>query len=212
MLHAFHYRSSTPRQTERKRARLRPSSLWPRASAPPTHGDGEERVGGWVGGERGVGQTFPWQDPWDTAEARVQPVKERMRARQSISGSHLHNKWSSHMFSSTCSFIRSLARTPFVSVSTLGSSAHANAGSDGGWREEEEGRRAAICWSGTNSMSVSKTPEQVCGVISKCIAAKSWTLVASAFKSIPPNKNNKKYCWLFGLLNIYDIYKSIYCF
>lgn len=151
------------------------------------------REGGWVGGERGVGQTFPWQDPWDTAEARVQPVKERMRTRQSISGSHLHNKWSSHIFSSTCSFIRSLARslarTPFVSVSTLGSSAHANAGSDGGWREEgeEEGRRAAICWSGTNSMSVSKTPQQVCGVISKCIAAESWTLVASAFKSIPPN-------------------------
>lgn len=41
---------------------------------------------------RGV-QTFPWQDPWDPAEGRVQPVKERLRARQSISSLHLHNKW-----------------------------------------------------------------------------------------------------------------------
>lgn len=46
------------------------------------------------------GQTFPWQDPRDPAEGRVQPLKERMRARQSISSSHLHNKWSSHGFSS----------------------------------------------------------------------------------------------------------------
>ena len=46
------------------------------------------------------GQTFPWQDPWDPAEGRVQPLKERLRAQQSISGLHLHNKWSSHGFSS----------------------------------------------------------------------------------------------------------------
>ncbi|CAB1428698.1 unnamed protein product [Pleuronectes platessa] len=53
-----------------------------------------EREGGMMG------QTFPWQDPWDPAEGRVQPLKERLRAQQSISGLHLHNKWSSHGFSS----------------------------------------------------------------------------------------------------------------
>lgn len=49
-----------------------------------------------------MGQIFPWQDPRDAAEGRVQPVKERLRARQSISGLHLHNKWSSRGFSSAC--------------------------------------------------------------------------------------------------------------
>lgn len=44
------------------------------------------------------GQTLPWQDPRDPVEGRVQPLKERLRARQSISGLHLHNKWSSHSF------------------------------------------------------------------------------------------------------------------
>lgn len=47
-----------------------------------------------------MGQIFPWQDPRDAAEGRVQPVKERLRARQSISGLHLHNKWSSRGSSS----------------------------------------------------------------------------------------------------------------
>lgn len=53
-----------------------------------------------------MGQIFPWQDPWDAAEGRVQPVKERLRARQSISGLHLHNKWSSRGFSSACTHTR----------------------------------------------------------------------------------------------------------
>lgn len=129
---------------EERRARLRPSSLWPGARPDPTQGDGEERGRG--GGGTRVGQTFPWQDPRDTAEARVQPVKERLRARQSISGAHLHNKWSSHSFCSA----RSLACTPFVSASTLGSSAHANAGSERrGGRVGGGGGGAAICWSGT---------------------------------------------------------------
>lgn len=57
-----------------------------------------ERV--WMCGGCVRGQTFPWQDPRDPAEGRVQPLKERLRARQSISGLHLHNKWSSHGFSS----------------------------------------------------------------------------------------------------------------
>lgn len=52
------------------------------------------------------GQTFPWQDPRDPAEGRVQPLKERLRARQSISGLHLHNKWSSHGFSSPHTHMR----------------------------------------------------------------------------------------------------------
>lgn len=134
----------------------------------------------------GVGQTFPWQDPRDTTEARVQPVKERMRARQSISCSHLHNKWGSHIFSST----RSLARTPFVSVSTLGSSAHANAGSETGMERGGGGKAGGYLleWhsANTNSMSVSETP-QVCGVVAKCIAAESLALVTSAFKPFSPN-------------------------
>lgn len=50
--------------------------------------------------ERERGQTFPWQDPRVPTEGRVQPLKERLRARQSISGLHLHNKWSSYSFSS----------------------------------------------------------------------------------------------------------------
>lgn len=99
------------------------------------------------------GQTFPWQDPRDSAEGRVQPLKERLRARQSISGLHLHNKWSSHGFSSA----HTRVHPPLMSVSTQHSSAHANARSDRrGGRErgrEREGerdrKRAAICWSGT---------------------------------------------------------------
>ena len=59
-----------------------------------------------------MGQIFPWQDPQDAAESRVQPVKERLRARQSISGLHLHNKWSSRGFSSACA--RTHARTPLI--------------------------------------------------------------------------------------------------
>lgn len=44
MLRAFHYGSSTPRQTEKKRterAVLRPSSLWPRARPALTEEDRE---------------------------------------------------------------------------------------------------------------------------------------------------------------------------
>lgn len=75
-------------------------------------GGGEGGRGSCGGGTR-VGQTFPWQDPRDTAEARVQPVKERLRAQQSISGSHFHNKWSSHSFCSR-SLAPSLARTHVI--------------------------------------------------------------------------------------------------
>lgn len=61
-----------------------------------------------------MGQIFPWQDPRDTAESRVQPVKERLRARQSISGLHLHNKWSSRGFSSACA--RAHTTHPLIST------------------------------------------------------------------------------------------------
>lgn len=74
--------------------------------------------------ERERGQTFPWQDPRVPTEGRVQPLKERLRARQSISGLHLHNKWSSYSFSSPS---HTSTHTPLMSVSTQRSSAHANA-------------------------------------------------------------------------------------
>lgn len=78
-------------------------------------------------------------------------MKERLRARQSISSLHLHNKWSSHGFSSA----HTRAHTPLMSVSTQRSSAHADARSErwGGRKrkreEERESKRPAICWSGT---------------------------------------------------------------
>lgn len=81
------------------------------------------------------GQIFPWQDPRDAAEGRVQPVKERLRARQSISGLHLHNKWSSHGFSSSC--------TPLIH-----SSAHAEVRSRRRGEKKRERRRGQpFCWS-----------------------------------------------------------------
>lgn len=128
---AFHYESSTQRQTARERTErpaLCPSSLWPRARPAPTE-DEREREG--VVSVCVRGQTFPWQDLRDPAEGRVQPVKERLRARQSISGLHLHNKWSSHGFSS--------AHTrAHMSVSTQRSSAHADARSErGGGRKRK---------------------------------------------------------------------------
>lgn len=112
----------------------------------------------------GGGQTFPWQDPRDTAEGRVQPVKERLRAQQSISGSHLHNKWSSHGLSS--SHTRMHTHTPLTSVSTLCSSAHANTGSvrwGGRRRKSEEEASYLLEWhsTNTNSLAVSETQAQV---------------------------------------------------
>lgn len=105
---------------------------------------------------RGGGQTFPWQDPRDLAEGRVQPVKERLRARQSISGLHLHNKWSSHGFCSA------RAHTPLTSVSTQRSSAHADARSErwgGRKRKREEEASYLLEWhsTNTNSSAVSET-------------------------------------------------------
>lgn len=96
---------------------------------------------GW-GGTR-VGQTFPWQDPRDTAEARVQPVKERLRARQSISVAHLHNKWSSHSFCSARSLAHMRAIRECIHSGLI--STHQRRVRETG----REGGEAAICWSGT---------------------------------------------------------------
>lgn len=48
---------------EERRARLRPSSLWPGARPDPTQGDGEERVGWGVGGAHEWGKHFPGRIP-----------------------------------------------------------------------------------------------------------------------------------------------------
>lgn len=101
-------------------AALCPSILWPGARRTPTKRE-RERAGEYMG------QIFPWQDPWDAAEGRVQPVKERLRARQSISGLHLHNKWSSRGFSSACT--RTRTHTAHQHTPTQGR------------RDEEEGER-----------------------------------------------------------------------
>lgn len=124
---AFQNKSST--QTRTERPALCPSSLWPHARPAPERAREAECARGYVC-VRGE-QTFPWQDPQDPMESRVQPVKERLHARQSISSSHLHNKWSSHGFSSTHTRTHTRAHadthTSLISVSTQRSSAHANA-------------------------------------------------------------------------------------
>lgn len=134
-----------------------------------------------------MGQTFPWQDPRDTAEARVQPVKERLRARQSISGAHLHNKWSSHSF---CSARMHATRECIHSglISTRQRRVR-ETGREGGRRRGGRGGGYLLEWhsANTNSMSVSKTPERVCGAVAESIVAERSALEASAFKSIPPN-------------------------
>ena len=148
---AFHYESSTERQTEtenRERPALCPSSLWPSARPAPTEEEGERegvvRACGCVCAQGG-GQTFPWQDPRDLAEGRVQPVKERLRARQSISGLHLHNKWSSH------GFCRARTHTHHSRVYPLSAHQHTptQGQRDGEGGRERERKRPAICWSGT---------------------------------------------------------------
>lgn len=94
----------TEREKETERSVPCPSSLWPNARPARQRNREDGRVLPSVRGCRLCvcvclrGQTFPWQDPRDPAEGRVQPLKERLRARQSISGLHLHNKWSSHGF------------------------------------------------------------------------------------------------------------------
>lgn len=99
MRRAFHYESSTLKQAEEERTeRLRSthSCFGPMPGALQQRERERERAGEYMG------QIFPWQDPRDAAESRVQPVKGRLRAQQSISGLHLHNKWSSRGFSSAC--------------------------------------------------------------------------------------------------------------
>lgn len=113
---------------------------------PPTQEDGEEGVGEGAGEERGgtrVGQTFPWQDPWDTAEARVQPLKERMRAWQSITGLHLHNKWSFHSFSGTRSLARTYAICECIHSGLINTRQRRVRYGDGGRRRREGGRLSA---------------------------------------------------------------------
>lgn len=105
MRRAFHYQSSTlNRQEETERLRSAHPCFGP---VPDVLQQREsERA------RECMGQIFPWQDPRDAAEGRVQPVKERLRARQSISGLHLHNKWSSRGFCSACT--RRHARRSFT--------------------------------------------------------------------------------------------------
>lgn len=92
-----------------------------------------------------MGQTFPLQGPRDTAEGRVQPVKERLCAWQSISGLHLHNKWSFRGFSGAH------ARTHHSGVNPLRAHQHAptQGQRDGEGGAQRERKRPAICWSGT---------------------------------------------------------------
>lgn len=128
-------------------AALCPSILWPGARRTPTKRE-RERAGEYMG------QIFPWQDPWDAAEGRVQPVKERLRARQSISGLHLHNKWSSRGFSSACT--RTRTHTPLISTRR-----HKVAG----MKKRERGRGQPFCWSGTTWQQQHKHPHLYCWMI-----------------------------------------------
>lgn len=189
---AFHYESSTERQTEREKREkpaLCPSSLWPSARPALTEEEGEREgvvcacgcVCAWGGG-----QTFPWQDPRDLAEGRVQPVKERLRARQSISGLHLHNKWSSHGFCSA------RAHTPLTSVSTQRSSAHADARSERWGGRNRKREEEAICWSGTLQILTHRLyqkHEQGCGE-------------HRVSKSLPLNPAAVKQTWILLLISL----------
>lgn len=104
-----------------------------------------------------MGQTFPLQGPRDTAEGRVQLVKERLCARQSISGLHLHNKWSFRGFSGAH------ARTRHSGVNPLRAHQHAPTqgqrdGEGGAQREREKEASYLLEWHSTHtsSLAVSK--------------------------------------------------------
>lgn len=152
-------------------------------------GGGEGGRGSCGGGTR-VGQTFPWQDPRDTAEARVQPVKERLRAQQSISGSHFHNKWSSHSFCSR-SLAPSLARTHVIGEcihSRLISTRQRTVTEEeraGGGGLRRGGGSYLLEWPSANTKSTSiKNTDMMCRVAVKSTVAERSALAASAFKAI----------------------------
>lgn len=109
----------------------------------------------------GSGHAFPWQDPWDTAEGRVQPLKESLHAWQSISGSHLHNKWSAHVF--FFFFPPALTRVCTHRSRVYPLSAHQHTPTQGqrnsGWvggtvRETEQEASYFLEWYSTNANSV----------------------------------------------------------
>lgn len=135
-------------ETGRRKRSVCPSVLWPSARRAPTKRERER-----VRARERMGQIFPWQDPRDAAEGRVQPVKERLRARQSISGLHLHNKWSSRGFSSACTR-RHAHRSSTQCTPRRG-------------RRDRERRRErrkgkALCWSGTPWQNRQEHPRLYC--------------------------------------------------
>lgn len=163
---AFCYESPTQRQTEREKREARAVPILTLAQRQACSGRRRERKRGECCKRVCVcvlgGQTFPWQDPRDPAEGRVQTVKERLHARQSISGLHLHNKWELPRFLQR-SHTRAHTRSHHsLSVSTQRSSPHADARSErwgGRKRKREEEASYLLEWhsTNTNSLAVSET-------------------------------------------------------
>lgn len=128
------------RQTERKRARLHPSSIWPwaRDSSNPGRRRRESgRVGREAGHTSGANISLAGSPGHGGGQGSAGEGEDACLAVNY--GLTFTQQMELPQFQRH-SFARTHAHTPFVSASTLGSSAHANAGSETGMEGGGEGK------------------------------------------------------------------------
>lgn len=196
---AFHYESSTERQTEREkreRPALCPSSLWPSARPAPTEEEGEREgvvcACGCVCVHGGVGKHSPGRIPGTWRRAGF----SRWR-RGCVPGSQL----AACIYTTNGAPRVSAARAHTHHSRVYPLSAHQHTPTqgqrDGEGGRERERKRPAICWSGTLQILTHRLyqkHEQGCGE-------------HRVSKSLPLNTAAVKQTWILLLISL-QIYQS----